>query len=529
MRKQLWKHGVPVMVLCALLVFMMAAGGEARASKKATGFTVIPSKESSAWDYIPNVEKHDFSFSDYICVYIGYMMDPNAGGGNDAFEFEYTIYKAEDGAEKVYLTGTDNLYGTSERCGGSLTIYMDKTYKRNMITEAGTYRIVISFRGLQRETTISIWEREEDIPTSPGVNSSGMSRIGVEGTYMTDDLGKAVDRINEIRKEAYEEGLVRSYVPIRLSAQLEAIAQLRAAEAAIKNSHTRPNGSDCFSLSVGGVSSWAEDLAWNTVSDALLYGIEQWYSEKSAYVNKTGGVTGHYTSMINPSYTYVGLGCFHSDSGVNYSNTIAGEFGSDERNTAIRETANLSGTVKQWIEVPAKKISVNQHTTITVRPGTDYFGLPVKYNSSVDAEIYDLMWTSSDPDVATVTNNKLNCVKVGACMLSTNYNGTDCSVRLTFENPITVSGGGTVTVSAKKMKTFAIGDVLRIMDAKGNISYNKISGNRRIGINGKTGKITVKKGLKKGKTYRVQVSVIASGDQTYNSASRTVSFVVKVR
>ena len=48
-------------------------------------------------------------------------------------------------------------------------------------------------------------------------------------------------------------------------------------------------------------------------------------------------------------------------------------------------------------------------------------------------------------------------------------------------------------------------------------------------INSKTGKVTIKKGLKKG-TYRVSVKVSAAGNSNYNpSGVKTVSFKIKVK
>ena len=42
----------------------------------------------------------------------------------------------------------------------------------------------------------------------------------------------------------------------------------------------------------------------------MITGIDQWYGEKQDWVKQTGGVTGHYTSMINPNNLYVGLATF---------------------------------------------------------------------------------------------------------------------------------------------------------------------------------------------------------------------------
>ena len=59
---------------------------------------------------------------------------------------------------------------------------------------------------------------------------------------------------------------------------------------------------------------------------------------------------------------------------------------------------------------------------------------------------------------------------------------------------------------------------------QGRVTYVKVSGNKRIKINKKSGKVTVKKGLKKG-TYYVTVK-LKSNSKT--SANRSVSFAVKV-
>ena len=56
------------------------------------------------------------------------------------------------------------------------------------------------------------------------------------------------------------------------------------------------------------------------------------------------------------------------------------------------------------------------------------------------------------------------------------------------------------------------------------MTYAKVSGNRKISINKKTGKVTVKKGLKKG-TYNVVVKLKSKGKR---STDRRVRFAVRV-
>ena len=92
--------------------------------------------------------------------------------------------------------------------------------------------------------------------------------------------------------------------------------------------------------------------------------------------------------------------------------------------------------------------------------------------------------------------------------------------------------GKTVSVKYKKLKkkaqTIAKKKAFKISDAKGKITFKKISGNKKISINKKSGKITVKKGLKK-KTYKVKILVMAAGDDKFESGQEIVTVKIKVK
>ena len=99
------------------------------------------------------------------------------------------------------------------------------------------------------------------------------------------------------------------------------------------------------------------------------------------------------------------------------------------------------------------------------------------------------------------------------------------------KNPLAVKGK-TAKVSYSKLKkkaqTLAVSKVLTVSGAKGTVTYTKKSGNKGITINKKTGKVTVKKGLKKS-VYKITVNVTAAGDEEYEAGSKTVTFKVKVK
>ena len=89
-----------------------------------------------------------------------------------------------------------------------------------------------------------------------------------------------------------------------------------------------------------------------------------------------------------------------------------------------------------------------------------------------------------------------------------------------------------VKYSAVKKKTRVLGVSKAIKfnnKGQGAITYAKASGNKKIIIAKKTGKITIKKGLKKG-TYKVIVKVKAAGNANYKaSAVKKVAFKIRVK
>ena len=95
----------------------------------------------------------------------------------------------------------------------------------------------------------------------------------------------------------------------------------------------------------------------------------------------------------------------------------------------------------------------------------------------------------------------------------------------------------TATLKAKKLKKkkqlLAVKKILTVNNAKGTLSYkikkvSKSKYKKYFAMNARTGKLTVKKKLKKG-TYKVNVAVTASGDANHNAATKQVTFRIKVK
>ena len=87
----------------------------------------------------------------------------------------------------------------------------------------------------------------------------------------------------------------------------------------------------------------------------------------------------------------------------------------------------------------------------------------------------------------------------------------------------------TKTVKVKKVKKAKQNvAAITVTGAKGAVTYKKAGGSAKLTVNAKTGKITVKKGTKKG-TYKVKVTVTAAGDGNFKPGTKTVTVTIKVK
>ena len=285
-------------------------------------------------------------------------------------------------------------------------------------------------------------QAKDVLPTNKTTASEGCTFVGVEGEYIT-DAQNALKRINEIRYEACEEGVwkmdsygkpttekltLSDYKPIKWSSALEYIARIRAAEATVVLAHERPNNENFFTstLTSNGQKSYSENLAWNG-GKSMLSGIEQWYKEKSDWVNKTGKTTGHYTSMINPDYNYVAVATFYNPDAA-YKNATSAEFSYKK---GLDETMNeMAGECIQTLEVKDSYLSLKlpvYNTSIKAGENTQAQANAVITNPSAIMHgetceaslIGDITWTSSNKQVATVDKDgKITGIDYGTATIT---------------------------------------------------------------------------------------------------------------
>ena len=305
--------------------------------------------------------------------------------------------------------------------------------------------------------------------------SEGCTMLGVYGSYFA-QAKEALAKINEIRKEACEAGNIRDprnsgrylqpsdYVPLKWSSDLEYIARIRAAEAGIAfrfmdSGHDRLNEKGTFSIGSNGITSSSEDLAYYHVKD-MIEGILLWYSEKQYWVKQDlSQETRHYTSMINPKFTYVGFGGFYSDAAP-YPATMAGEFSAK---------SDLDETMMEAPEDVMQKIEVsNDYIQETYLDGDDQIftngtttvapRVKLRRNNAIRAvwSMEDVTYTSSDPAVATVTQDgQVTGITNGTVTITAKSGSTvvaqkEITVKCNHPRKMTSSTESTCTKEGKK-------------------------------------------------------------------------------
>ncbi len=120
--------------------------------------------------------------------------------------------------------------------------------------------------------------------------SSTSYDVNVEVSKLYEDAYKMIAMVNSLRSSL-------GYGTLTVDNELTEAAMQRAAEISVDFSHTRPDGTSCFTIS--GKASGENIAAGNSTAEATY---NQWYNS-----------SGHYANMINSSYKSIGIGCVYEN------------------------------------------------------------------------------------------------------------------------------------------------------------------------------------------------------------------------
>lgn len=157
--------------------------------------------------------------------------------------------------------------------------------------EAATVMSRLLAYGIQPDTYI-------DKPTTPTPDPTPAPSAGADlQTYR-----------NEVLRLVNEERAKVGAAPLTLNEKLCEAAQLRANEITTLFSHTRPDGSECFTALKG------TGLTYRTAGENIAAGQSTPASVMNAWMNSSG----HKANILNNSFSSIGIGFVKTDTGYGY-------------------------------------------------------------------------------------------------------------------------------------------------------------------------------------------------------------------
>lgn len=254
-----------------------------------------------------------------------------------------------------------------------------------------------------------------DVPDIPEQPAAGIS-ITIEGTENYDYAKSILTLINQARAS-------KNLAALKLDESLLETAMQRAAELSIYYSHTRPDGSKCFTASSRGTRK-TENIAIG-------------YPSPEAAMNAWLNSSGHYANIMDAEVTSVGIGCFKNSEGV--YNWV--QFFDNE----AAQEASVSGEKQATRTISVEKAKLHLNTIAKQNyPSTDA-------NKEIQMDIYNL-------------NEEFNNGKTALPPSNFNFTYSGSAVSAVSDGIITLgaSGYATVTATLKSDTSISINRVITI-------------------------------------------------------------------
>ena len=250
------------------------------------------------------------------------------------------------------------------------------------------------------------------VPLAAAAEEAQTVTVSVKGTYIPPKMEAVLERINTIRQEVMGE----SYTPLEWSADLETAARLRAAEASVFYSDTRPNGQNWDTVFAEAEREGKRELLQQNREnkeaglDAMQQAIELWVEKSAAEPDSPEAEC--YAALIDPTYKTIGIAAFQGEG--NELAATAAELSTAEAPEGEAAPQNTEdGTVtEQQIEVAAESLSLSitaESTTLKEKEtralglsSSVTFGEGDAARKTVCTVISQVQWSSSDTAVATV-------------------------------------------------------------------------------------------------------------------------------
>lgn len=213
----------------------------------------------------------------------------------------------------------------------------------------------------------------------------------VTGTAHQTEARKLLGLVNQARSAKDIYGLV-------WDSELEKTALQRAAEISLYFSHTRPDGSVCFSIWPGDFYyAAAENIAWGQANATHV---------NDSWTNSPG----HYANMLNTSVTTFAAACFEdADGGLCWVECFSTGDGTGMAGTAVDGSINrsISATLATVESLDLSFARDAEDGIMLMKGETEDLGSQLRVNGTTALAASSLTWSSSDPKVVKVSEKGL--------------------------------------------------------------------------------------------------------------------------
>lgn len=158
---------------------------------------------------------------------------------------------------------------------------------QHALAETSTFEAIVADGEAVTLATTEPETRTTSSVGGAGINSGLGYSVRVTGTESYDYAQQVVDLVNQERAKV-------GVSPVTMDAELTEAAMQRAAECSLYFSHTRPNGTLCFTISS---RMHGENIAAGSSTPAGV--MNQWINS-----------AGHYANIIDRDWDSIGIGCF---------------------------------------------------------------------------------------------------------------------------------------------------------------------------------------------------------------------------
>lgn len=217
-------------------------------------------------------------------------------------------------------------------------------------------------------------------------------QVIVAGSFDYDEAKRELACVNEEREKEGKDPLV-------MDADLQAAAMQRAAEISLHFSHTRPDGSTCFSA--------LPDNVRGTIGENIAFGRSSAESVTQQWMDSSG----HRANILSDDYTSVGIGCYDLPGGSYWvqmfsdHTTIESFAGTGVKSEMHTVEINNAST---FFAGSGFNLNMRQEDPEPLVPGESYeLRVHIRSSEGFAGPTYSggYTWTSSDPSAFEVDKN----------------------------------------------------------------------------------------------------------------------------